>query len=129
MKAWRFLFGGLGVVAALWLLNPERAIKPDEPGVVEILYLVEKGRISATSWSALDTALRASNPSIVAAPVDVDIARAIPGISRADVPDMPELVSPIVNVIPMQLLAYYAAVVRGCDVDKPRNLAKSVTVE
>ena len=41
---------------------------------------------------------------------------------------MPEL-SPILLTIPLQLLAYYAAVARGCDVDKPRNLAKSVTVE
>jgi glutamine---fructose-6-phosphate transaminase (isomerizing) len=45
------------------------------------------------------------------------------------VPEVPELISPIVNVIPMQLLAYHAAIARGCDVDKPRNLAKSVTVE
>ena len=45
------------------------------------------------------------------------------------VPDTPELISPLVNVVPMQLLAYYAAVARGCDPDKPRNLAKSVTVE
>ena len=36
---------------------------------------------------------------------------------------------PILAVIPLQLLAYYVAVERGCDVDKPRNLAKSVTVE
>ncbi len=36
---------------------------------------------------------------------------------------------PILAVIPLQLLAYYVAVKRGCDVDKPRNLAKSVTVE
>jgi glucosamine--fructose-6-phosphate aminotransferase (isomerizing) len=35
----------------------------------------------------------------------------------------------VINVIPMQLLAYYLAVRRGCDVDQPRNLAKSVTVE
>ncbi|MPZ14006.1 MAG: glutamine--fructose-6-phosphate transaminase (isomerizing) [Chloroflexi bacterium] len=45
------------------------------------------------------------------------------------VPETVELVSPVVNVVPMQLLAYYAAVARGCDPDKPRNLAKSVTVE
>jgi glucosamine--fructose-6-phosphate aminotransferase (isomerizing) len=36
---------------------------------------------------------------------------------------------PILAVIPLQLLAYHTAVARGCDVDKPRNLAKSVTVE
>jgi glucosamine--fructose-6-phosphate aminotransferase (isomerizing) len=45
------------------------------------------------------------------------------------VPQVPELLQPLVTVIPLQLLAYHAAVLRGCDVDKPRNLAKAVTVE
>ena len=45
------------------------------------------------------------------------------------VPATPALLSPVVNIIPMQLLAYHLAVRRGCDVDQPRNLAKSVTVE
>jgi len=45
------------------------------------------------------------------------------------VPDVPELLQPLVTVVPLQLLAYHAAVMRGKDVDKPRNLAKSVTVE
>lgn len=45
------------------------------------------------------------------------------------VPDVPEPLQPLVTVVPLQLLAYHAAVLRGCDVDKPRNLAKSVTVE
>jgi glucosamine--fructose-6-phosphate aminotransferase (isomerizing) len=58
---------------------------------------------------------------------DLDVAR------RADrvieVPPAPELLAPLVNVIPLQLLAYHLAVLRGCDVDQPRNLAKSVTVE
>ena len=45
------------------------------------------------------------------------------------VPDVPEPFQPIVNVVPLQLLAYHVAVMRGCAVDKPRNLAKSVTVE
>jgi len=45
------------------------------------------------------------------------------------VPPTPPLLSPVVNVIPLQLLAYHLAVRRGCDVDQPRNLAKSVTVE
>ena len=40
-----------------------------------------------------------------------------------------EALAPIINIIPLQLLAYYIAVLRGCDVDQPRNLAKSVTVE
>ena len=45
------------------------------------------------------------------------------------VPNVPEAIQPLVTVIPLQLLAYHAAVLRGHDVDKPRNLAKSVTVE
>lgn len=45
------------------------------------------------------------------------------------VPETDELLSPLLAVVPLQLLAYYAAITRGCDVDKPRNLAKSVTVE
>ncbi len=45
------------------------------------------------------------------------------------VPEVPPLISPIVSVIPLQLLAYHIAVWRGADVDQPRNLAKSVTVE
>ena len=45
------------------------------------------------------------------------------------VPATDEFIMPILSVIPLQLLSYYAAITRGCDVDKPRNLAKSVTVE
>jgi len=45
------------------------------------------------------------------------------------IPDVTELLQPMLTVIPLQLLAYHAAVLRGHDVDKPRNLAKSVTVE
>jgi len=45
------------------------------------------------------------------------------------VPDAPEPLQPLLTVVPLQLLAYHAAVLRGCNVDKPRNLAKSVTVE
>lgn len=45
------------------------------------------------------------------------------------VPEVSEMLSPLVNIVPLQLLAYHIALHRGCDVDKPRNLAKSVTVE
>jgi glucosamine--fructose-6-phosphate aminotransferase (isomerizing) len=45
------------------------------------------------------------------------------------IPPAPELLSPLIEIVPLQLLAYYIAVRRGCDVDQPRNLAKSVTVE
>jgi glucosamine--fructose-6-phosphate aminotransferase (isomerizing) len=45
------------------------------------------------------------------------------------VPETIDALVPILSVVPLQLLAYHMAVMRGCDVDKPRNLAKSVTVE
>ena len=55
------------------------------------------------------------------------------GVQAADnailLPDMPDFLMPSLSVVPLQLFAYYMAVLRGCDVDKPRNLAKSVTVE
>ena len=50
-----------------------------------------------------------------------DVVMAVPAVS--------EELAPAVAVVPLQLLAYHAAVARGCDVDQPRNLAKSVTVE
>ena len=45
------------------------------------------------------------------------------------IPHVPEFLQPIVTIVPLQLLSYHIALLRGCDVDKPRNLAKSVTVE
>ncbi len=49
--------------------------------------------------------------------------------SIISLPDAPPILAPVVMVVPLQLLAYHIAVRRGCDVDQPRNLAKSVTVE
>jgi glucosamine--fructose-6-phosphate aminotransferase (isomerizing) len=46
-----------------------------------------------------------------------------------EIPAAHELLAPILEIVPLQLLAYHVAVLRGCDVDQPRNLAKSVTVE
>ena len=45
------------------------------------------------------------------------------------VPAADEILAPMLSVVPLQLLAYYIGIAKGCDVDKPRNLAKSVTVE
>jgi glucosamine--fructose-6-phosphate aminotransferase (isomerizing) len=53
----------------------------------------------------------------------------VEGANLVTIPDCPTLLAPIVYSIPMQLLAYYVAVAKGTDVDQPRNLAKSVTVE
>ena len=46
-----------------------------------------------------------------------------------EIPDSPEPLTPMITTIPLQFLSYYIAVIRGCNVDQPRNLAKSVTVE
>ena len=51
----------------------------------------------------------------------------LPAITH--IPATVPLLSPVLTIIPLQLLAYHIAVLRGCDVDRPRNLAKSVTVE
>jgi glucosamine--fructose-6-phosphate aminotransferase (isomerizing) len=51
------------------------------------------------------------------------------GVHVARMHDAPGVLSPVVSTLPLQLLAYHAALLRGNDVDKPRNLAKSVTVE
>ena len=54
-------------------------------------------------------------------------------ISLADfvieIPEASDALSPLITTIPLQLLSYHIAVMRGCNVDQPRNLAKSVTVE
>ncbi len=64
---------------------------------------------------------------VVATEGDKDIAKYADDVVY--VPDAPAALQPLLTVIPLQLLAYHAAVARGCNVDKPRNLAKSVTVE
>ncbi len=48
---------------------------------------------------------------------------------KIELPSINDMLMPMLSVVPLQLMAYYTAVLRGCDVDKPRNLAKSVTVE
>ncbi|MCH9690952.1 MAG: glutamine--fructose-6-phosphate aminotransferase, partial [Gammaproteobacteria bacterium] len=52
-----------------------------------------------------------------------------PGITVVEVPNVPESLSPILYAVPLQLLSYHVALIKGTDIDQPRNLAKSVTVE
>ncbi len=75
------------------------------------------------------TECRARNAHIIsiAREGDEEVARVSDQV--VFIPDTPEFLTPALAVLPLQILAYYAAVARGCDVDKPRNLAKSVTVE
>jgi glucosamine--fructose-6-phosphate aminotransferase (isomerizing) len=58
---------------------------------------------------------------------DLDIAEKVDHVIY--VPETPALLSPVINIIPLQLLSFHIALLRSCDVDQPRNLAKSVTVE
>jgi len=64
----------------------------------------------------------------VIAVVDEDSRKLIKAADYIQVPKTMELLSPMLNVIPLQLFAYYVALAKKCDIDKPRNLAKSVTV-
>jgi len=92
------------------------------------VFLMPRGPIFDKVMSNLEEVKARGGPVIaVACEGDEDVA------ARADeviyVPEVPEYLQPLVAVVPLQLLAYHIALLRGCDVDKPRNLAKSVTVE
>ena len=63
----------------------------------------------------------------VAVEGDTDIEREVDRVIY--IPNTYNMFTPVLMAIPLQLYAYYVAVAKGCDVDKPRNLAKSVTVE
>ena len=93
-----------------------------------VVGIVTDGRVREKMLSNLSEAKAREAPLIVVANYGDDEAAAI-----ADhvlwVPKVDELLSPIVNVIPLQLLAYHIADIDGKDVDQPRNLAKTVTVE
>jgi glutamine---fructose-6-phosphate transaminase (isomerizing) len=92
------------------------------------MFLIPRGAVFDKVMSNLEEIKARGGPVIaVACEGDEDVA------SKADdviyVPEVPDYLQPLVTVVPLQLLAYHIAILRGCDVDKPRNLAKSVTVE
>jgi glucosamine--fructose-6-phosphate aminotransferase (isomerizing) len=98
------------------------------------LALIENGTpvIALATQENINYAIR-SNVQEVAARGANDLIISMKGLERDTdaivIPEVHELLAPLVSVVPLQLLSYYAALHRGCDVDKPRNLAKSVTVE
>ena len=99
-----------------------------EPGTLVVALLTQSALLDKTRSNIKEVRARGASVLCVqresAGRADADIAD-----KTWLIPDAPDLLMPILAVIPMQLLAYYMAVSKGCDVDKPRNLAKSVTVE
>jgi len=73
--------------------------------------------------------VKARGGRVIAIATEGDAALARLADHRIEIPETLDLLTPVLSVMPLQLLAYYVAVRRGCNVDQPRNLAKSVTVE
>jgi glucosamine--fructose-6-phosphate aminotransferase (isomerizing) len=92
------------------------------------VFVAPRGSLHAKTMSNVEE-VRARHGFIIAVGTEGDDELA--GLSDVflPIPDLPEVVQPLAAVIPLQLLAYHVARLRGCDIDKPRNLAKSVTVE
>jgi len=104
--------------------GPLALIDPETPTV----FVAPRTVLHAKTLSNVEEVRARMGPVIaVGTEGDDDLAR------LADVflpiPEVPEVVQPLLSVVPLQLLAYHVARIKGCDIDKPRNLAKSVTVE
>src|SRR6516164_5302502 len=113
-----------GYPAAEMKHGPIALVDADTPSV----FLMPRGAVFDKVMSNLEEIKARGGPVIaVANEGDEEVA------ARADeiiyIPEVPDYLQPLVAVVPLQLLAYHIALLRGCDVDKPRNLAKSVTVE
>jgi glucosamine--fructose-6-phosphate aminotransferase (isomerizing) len=93
-----------------------------------ILAIATRGRTYATLAGNVEEA-KARGGRIIAVVNPGDERVAAHADHVLEVPEVHELLSPMVNVVPLQLLAYWIAVTRGTDVDQPRNLAKTVTVQ
>jgi glucosamine--fructose-6-phosphate aminotransferase (isomerizing) len=104
-----------GPIALIDKTMPVIALAPRDPWHAKMLNQIEQAKSRGGTVVALCTDGDADTPA------KADYAIPIPDISW--------MLSPVLTVIPLQLLAYHIAVLRGCDVDQPRNLAKSVTVE
>ncbi|MEW5552547.1 glutamine--fructose-6-phosphate transaminase (isomerizing) [Peribacillus frigoritolerans] len=94
-----------------------------EEGTPVIALATQAGVNLSIRGNVKEVVARGANPCIIS----------MKGLEEEDdrfvIPEVNELLTPLISVIPLQLIAYYAALHRECDVDKPRNLAKSVTVE
>ena len=108
--------------------GPIALVDPDTPSI----FLTPRGSVFDKVMSNLEE-VKARGGPVIAVASEGDPRAADYVAARADevifIPDVPEYLQAVVAAIPLQLFAYHTAVLRGCDVDKPRNLAKSVTVE
>ena len=93
-----------------------------------VVAIVTKDKLYEKMVSQVQQA-KARNGIVIAVATEGDSRIAAEADHVIYVPDGGPLLAPVINVIPLQLLSYHIAVLRGCDVDQPRNLAKSVTVE
>ena len=113
-----------GYPAAEMKHGPIALINPQCPSV----FLATSGEIFKKSLANVQEVKARGGPIICIASQDCVIPKDLVDDSIL-IPRCHEIIKPILMTIPIQLLSYYIAVERGCDVDKPRNLAKSVTVE
>ena len=117
-----------GYPAAEMKHGPIALVDPETPSI----FLTPRGSVFDKVMSNLEE-VKARGGPVIAIASEGDPRAADYVSERADevifVPDVPEYLQPVVTAVPLQLFAYHTALLRGCDVDKPRNLAKSVTVE
>ncbi|MBR1748066.1 MAG: glutamine--fructose-6-phosphate transaminase (isomerizing) [Clostridia bacterium] len=99
-----------------------------EEGVLVIALVTQKELVTKSASGLEEVKSRGANVLAITPFYDRPAIAAVSDY-RIKLPDVNEDLYPIISVIPTQLLAYYIARAKGCDIDKPRNLAKSVTVE
>ncbi len=113
-----------GYPAAEMKHGPIALVDENTPSV----FIVPHGAVYDKVMANLEE-IKARGGPVIAVVCDGDKRVASLADDVIHVPHAPDYLQPIVAIVPLQLLAYHIAVLRGCDVDKPRNLAKSVTVE
>jgi glutamine---fructose-6-phosphate transaminase (isomerizing) len=104
--------------------GPIALIDRDTPSI----FVAPRGSLHPKTLSNIEE-VRARHGTVIAVGTEGDDELASLSDAFLPIPDVPEIVQPLLAVVPLQLLAYHVARNRGCDIDKPRNLAKSVTVE
>jgi glutamine---fructose-6-phosphate transaminase (isomerizing) len=113
-----------GYPAAEMKHGPIALVDEETPSV----FVIPRGQIYPKIISNLEE-IKARKGPVIAIACEGDDRIAALADDVIYVPDVDDFLQPLVSVIPLQLLAYHIAVLRGCNVDRPRNLAKSVTVE